>query len=311
MDCVNGLLQYFTNLEKDFHHYYVDVLRDGAEEAIHQLRLNMKKQTAFFHLLEYLDPSFSTERALEAYDQLYKKAGKVRNIQVERSIVRREEKLLKLERAFSQWLDGRARERTDQLLEYGSEFSLLPVRRLASLVRSRINFLPAEHLRDQLQAYFGQLFTAVRKQAPLALLEEAQIHPLRKLIKELFFNIHLLNSLCTKKGLTKKDIKAVDDLQHLLGQWHDSFFALARIYDGEEPCPEKMLRHLEKKRAGYLKRIQAKLDALPLMIDELEKKLNAVLLREEVALPPPTAEPPKKRKTRPSYTQLNAGERTK
>lgn len=311
MDGVYGLLQYFNKLEKEFHRYYVEVIRDGSEEAVHKLRLNMKKQTAFFHLLEYLDPSFSTERALEAYDKLYKKAGKVRNRQVEHSIARRGEKLLKLEQNFSRWLEERTDERREQLRQYGTQFTLMPVRRLASLVRNRINYLPADHLRDRLQTYFGYLFTAVRDQIPLALGEEVQLHQLRKLIKELFFNLHLLQDLCTKKVWTKKQVKPIDSLQKLLGQWHDSFFTLARIRRGEEPCPDKMLRHLEKRRTTYLKKIREKLDALPQMLDELEKKVNAALLREEVALPPPSPRPTKKSKTRPSYKQLNVGERTK
>ena len=312
MKCVDGLLEYFTELEKDFHHYYINVLQRCEEEDVHQLRLNMKRQVAFFHLLESLDPSFSTAKALEAYGKLYKKAGKVRDYQVEKKVVRREEKLLKLQHHFSDWLAEQERKRRDKLQSYETEHSLVRVHRLSKLVRNRVQYLSEETFKPSLQAYFERLFAKVREAITPENRSEAHFHELRKRIKVLFYNLELIDQLCTTTHLAKKHMKALDSLQKLLGNWHDRYFTLERIEQGQEQCPAPLKTRLEQEKADFVGRIEQRLEKVPELIDRLEASLRRLLKSEplEPSDRPKSARKPKS-KTRSSYSQMNVGEQTK
>jgi len=311
MKCVDDLLDYYTALEKNFHHYYVEVLHRCEEEDVHQLRLNMKRQVAFFHLLEFLDPTFHSSKALEAYGKLYKKAGKVRDYQVEKKVVRREEELLKLQHHFSDWLSEQERRQRDKLQSYEEEQSLLRVRRLSKLVRNRLRYLPEQEFKTMLADYFAGLFAKVREVIGPEYRSEAHFHDLRKRIKVLFYNLDLINTLCTTTQLAKKHMKSLDSFQKLLGNWHDRYFTLTRIEGGQEQCPAPLKARLEQEKAAYVTRIEQRLEKIPALIDRLEVSLRR-LLKSEPLEPSTLPRPSKpKSKTRISYSQVNVGEQTK
>ncbi len=311
MKCVEGLLEYFSELEKDFHHYYVNVLQRCEEEDVHQLRLNMKRQVAFFHLLEFLEPSFSTSKALEAYGKIYKKAGKVRDYQVEKKVVRREEELLKLQHHFSDWLAEQERKQRDKLQSYEEEHSLVRVHRLSKLVRNRLQYLPEDGFKSRLEAYFADLLAKVREIIAPEMRSEDHFHDLRKRIKVLYYNLALINSLCTKTHLAKRPMKSLDSFQKLLGNWHDRYFTLSRIEEGQEQCPEPLVARLKQEKADYAGKIERRLEKAPELVDRLEASLRRLLKTEplEPGERPRSRKP--KSKTRSSYSQVNVGERTK
>lgn len=311
MNCVDGLLNHFKELEKDFHHHYVEVMEHCEPETVHQLRLNMKRQLAFFNLLEFLDESFSTERAMEAYGKLYKKAGKVRDFQVEQSVVHHHEKELEVEREFSDWLKEKEAEERQNLQQYGLEHSLVPVRRLAHLVESRIRFLPEEGLKQRFTNYFGHLFNEIRHRAQSEERKEEMLHPLRKYVKELFYNVNMLNGLCTSKKLEKETIDALHDIQKLLGDWHDTYFTLEHMEEEQENCPGALMQKVNEERAAYVADIEQKMDRLPALADQLETQITEVLDTEPLEVSRRPARERRKGHTHPSFKQLNVDEGTK
>ncbi len=311
MNCVEGLMEYFKHLEKDFHHHYIDILQDNDEDSVHQLRVNMKRQMAFFRLLEHLDNSFSTERALEAYGNLYDLAGEVRDYEVERSIVREDEKLLQLEHRFSDWLEAQEHRQREKLKAYEAEHSLLPVRRLGYLVESRIRYLPMEGLKERFNSYFKPLFDDIRGLAGPENRSEAEFHKLRKLIKELFYNLQLISALCTVEDFKEEDVNALNDFQHLLGNWHDSYFTLSRIRKGQD-CSEALQVRLEEERVSRAQKIVERLDELIPLMNRLESQLQHLLEQEPLEHPHPSGKHKRQPgSVREAFKQWNVGERAK
>lgn len=304
-------MEYFKHLEKDFHHHYVDILQDNDEDSVHQLRVNMKRQMAFFRLLEHLDNSFSTERALEAYGNLYDKAGEVRDYEVERSIVRKDEQLLQLEHRFSDWLEEQEQRQREELKAYEAEHSLLPIRRLGYLVESRIRYLELEGIKERFRSYFKPLFDDIRELAGPENRSEAEFHKLRKRLKELFYNLQLISALCTVEDFSKLDIQTLDEFQHLLGRWHDSYFTLSRIREGQD-CPRELEKHLEEQRISRAQKIVERLDDLTPLMNRLESQLQHLLEQEPLEEPHPGGKHERQPgSVREAFKQWNVGERTK
>ena len=302
---------HFTALEKDFHRYYIDVLRRCEEEDVHQLRVNMKRQVAFFHLLEFLDGSFSTERALEAYGKLYKRAGKVRDYQVLKSVIQMEEEQLKLQHQFSEWLNEKERQQREKLTVFEEEQSMIPVRRLGKLVKNRIRFLPEQELKERLRIYFVQLFDRIRASLHPENHTEKKFHELRKRIKELFFNLNLINGICTRGKIYKRELKALDNFQKLLGQWHDRYFTLERLANEQGKCPDEVIDQMKKERLKYVRQIMGRLGKIPAMIDRLELAVGRVFEIEPIEKSPKAEGKLSGSATHPSFSQINVSEETK
>jgi hypothetical protein len=277
MTIVEKIGRYFSALEKDFHQHYNDVSHHYSDNTVHDLRVNMKRQTAFFHLLEHLDPSFSVSIALDTYGKLYKRAGKVRDFQVEKVVARKKERQLQLEHDFSNWLAEQETRQSEKLRAYEVRQSLAPVRRLALLVKNRIKYLPDKELPLMLAQYFQRLMAELR---PLfsETLEEEALHNLRKLFKVLFYNIKLLNSLKPKKKISKGEISVLDRFQRMLGKWHDLYFVIERSRgDERRPCPPELIERLEKEKKRSVRHIRKRLETIAQALDQLPKRLKEAI----------------------------------
>ena len=123
MSIVQLLSEYYQELDRGFHLYWMEVLRDYGPETVHGLRVNLKQQRAFFYMLEALAPSFSAGEAMDVFEGVYRKAGKVRDRQVERALLEKNERRLHIEHRFSAWLEEQEGRRALLLQQYESGHS--------------------------------------------------------------------------------------------------------------------------------------------------------------------------------------------
>ncbi len=275
MDATKAFMKYYADLDRRFHFFFMELLREPGPETIHDLRVNLKKQVAFFRLLEALDDSFIAEKAIDVFTEFYKKAGKVRDIQVERQVVEAEEAFLHLGRHLSLRLRREEKIRTADLQNYEREFSLEPVRALTRLVKNRLQYLPVDELSERLSDYFGCLIEQVKRTAELGERREKELHNLRKRLKELFYNLQLLDQLIPALRLEQTDEFALlEECQSMLGDWHDYDFAVNRL--AGEARPELMAR-MREDCAALHRRIREHLPALLRALPVLDRKLQGAL----------------------------------
>lgn len=268
------LRQYYEGLDRDFHQHFTDVLYREEEETVHQMRVNLKKQTSFFQLLEELDEEFSSQLAFQTLSDLYKKAGRVRNIQVERAVVSKDESRLRVDHAFSEWLLRQEEKQREKLEQFEANYSLVPVRELSRHVIDCIRVLPTRSIQQGMPRYFRKAIQRLRVDGEE--LNEAHLHDLRKGIKELYYNLLLLDLLLPQKLARKSFMRRLNKWQNLLGKWHDKDFIVRRVERKSEPCPDILLQKVEADRHMLHNQILDWSDQLPDLLNDIEAYLAKV-----------------------------------
>ena len=305
------MLEYIQQLEKEFHQSFTEVGRDAHTEAIHGLRLNLKRQRALFQLMEHLDSTFSASLAKEAYGKLYKRIGKLRNLQVEQQVIREDEELLGVEPSFSSWLAEEAEEAKAMIREYEASFSLVNVRRLFSLLRNRLYFVPAEAWKDRLNSYFSGRFSALRQYGISVPGRARDFHECRRLVKELAYNLHLIQGLCDEPGEAFSELDWLNELQQLLGAWHDRFFSLEHIHGQQPDCPPAIPAQLQAEQRVLAEQIEEQLDQLGDRVNALEAAWESLLQSQKLLAASRKPRPKPGSATHPAFGQVNVSEGTK
>ncbi len=271
------LTKYYEELERGFHLYWMEALRNYGPETAHGLRVNLKRQNAFFHLLQALYTHFSAGVAMDTFAAIYRRAGKVRNKQVERELIEKNERKLHLEHRLSVWLGEKESRRAQLLQDYESGHSMTPVRELTAEVYAVIRSLPTEGWQSRLQGYFIKLIHGIIGFMRRGDIPTEDLHDLRKFIKELFYNLELLERLVGREKLQSPALSRLDELQHLLGKWHDYDFTLLHLERKRAATDPAFQAHLERERAAFESNARARFLGLEEAMLELEEKIMAAL----------------------------------
>lgn len=267
------LSEYYQELDRGFHLYWMEVLRDYGPETVHGLRVNLKQQRAFFYLLEALTPSFSAGEALDVFEGVYRKAGKVRDRQVERALIEKNERKLHLEHRLSAWLEEQEGRRALLLQQYESGHSMLPVRELSEQVYRSVRELQEEGLEERMQVYFIKIIRGVTAFVRGDKAAGNDLHDLRKFIKELFYNLRFLQRYTGPEALQCGALVRLDELQHVLGKWHDFDFTIAHLDEKKKVVTADFRAHLEAERQTSEAEARAMFDGLEAALKELEERI--------------------------------------
>jgi CHAD domain-containing protein len=307
MNCVRCLTDYYEELEKEFHILYMEALDRFGEKTIHDMRVNMKRQTAFFRLIEALDERFSAEEAMEGFAKIYNRAGKLRNIQVERKVIARDENQLHLEKYISGWLSQREELQKEAFREYEIKHSLIPIRETGKWVKDCVARIPGEGLQGRYLQYLKKLLKKIAGEIGEEEVTEEQLHLLRKDVKEFFYNLQLADRIFDKATIGKVVYDRLNRLQTLLGDWHDHDFTLHKLLDSGIPCPTELLKKLDSDKAFFNEQLQIELASFGKLRKLTEKEIKRLFASDVLQAPAIPRHPP----VLPSFTQENVGERFK
>lgn len=311
MKCAEGLKKYFNKLNKDFHLYLVEVLEQYRETTVNDLRANLDQQMAFFRLLAALDPGFSPSLALEAYGKIYPKSGKVLDLQLATALVAASVAEVEEEKALAARLAKRAGKAREKFRQYAATHSLLPAKRLSSLIRSRLDFLPGEGLQERFSTYITRLFQSVRKTALMEETEGENFHNLQEQLTELYFNLLLILSLCSRPTeFAGRQIARLEDLRGLLPGWREVSQTLALAASGRKPWPAAVIQRLQREQVVRTARVHTLLEYLDEDLSTLEEHLQLLLANEPIegGKPAKNTESKGKKGVHSSFDQINVDE---
>lgn len=223
-------------------------------EDLHHLRLEIKKTRATVSLLSAVNKGSKIKERLAPYRALFKQAGKIRELQLHESYLKKHNILPELP-AYQKLIQAETEAELRRLMALKKDKRLL---RLANtqLVNGKERLvLDEEKLRDYLMVEQEHILHLLKKDK----LKISETHDLRKRIK----SYHFLSTLLPPK---KKRLKGLDRFQELLGKWHDY-----EVF-GEELKKAEKLKQLpgkERKRISRLTpKVIGKRNALFLKIDK-------------------------------------------
>jgi len=94
IDCFGA---YYRAQEQKIRQHFLPAVSVFDEEGIHELRVDIKRLRAFFHLISHINPIFRPEKDMQKIQKLFKSAGQIRDIHVQQELARENISSLDLE----------------------------------------------------------------------------------------------------------------------------------------------------------------------------------------------------------------------
>lgn len=180
-------------------------------KTFHKLRVEIKKLNALFDLLDCCAKNFKRNKPFRPYQKIFKQAGRIREIQIERTILEEHFTENPPIEYYNYLLNLQQNEQKlffDIIEEFFWENHKKHNRKTAKLI-TKTN-------KEKVKKYLDNQRITIKKLLQKNKLKKKQIHNLRRKLKVYRYNLGSLKF--TKRH--KKNFKT-DNFSELLGKWHD------------------------------------------------------------------------------------------
>ncbi len=191
-------------------------------EAIHKMRTSTKRLRALFQLIEFLsDEKFKARKQLKKLRQVFKHAGRIREIQIESLLVKEYE--TKLDESYPAYLEYLTRREHKEIVAFLK--SLPPIELRDQILNDEkiltvINNLNEHQLKDGANNFLRKKTAAI-----LINIEKPpsnhRIHKNRTLLKQIYYLYPILDALTDVKAIIATDAERIREIEQYLGRWHD------------------------------------------------------------------------------------------
>jgi CHAD domain-containing protein len=272
------LIRYYEHLDADLHFVFMEIQQSVTKGNLHRFRVIIKRIKAFLRLLQHLDPYFPIKSSLEDLQPLFNQAGHLRDFQIEYQLLAKEEKRLDMPAKSSAEIHREMHRQRLVFDQFEQEYSLAPIRELNSTVQSHIRHLPEEQLSNRINGYFHHRLGALSYLSEKGQEDKSVLHDLRSGIKEVVYNLQLLDTILPDKSISMDLLAPLETLQHQLGRWHDHIITRKEIQHLQHQ-PKKLKHQLKEDERQLLLQIQPELQKIPHLVGEL-------LMEIQQAIPP-------------------------
>lgn len=231
--------------------------RKFGQNRFHLLRVETKKLKAILYRMEFLLSDFDRKKFYKPFRKLFAHAGRVREIQIEKDILKTH--------GQPDFLSGYLNQLDKNIRKERSRFFKIRNLRLNSKIEKRLKKLG--HKAKEIETldsgpFIAGLFDEIKSLVGSGTLEEKSAHELRKKLKNLKYNLE-----CLEEGKFNTNHPKQEELAQLLGSWHDlvTVHQAIQIQMKEAPIPvgeqetlKKINRKIKSKAAELFKEITHK-----------------------------------------------------
>lgn len=240
MNTVQRIHHYLKEREQSIKAFLTGKKETSEAEELHHLRLEIKKTRATVSLLSAVNKGSKIKERLGPYRALFKQAGKIRELQLHESYLKKH-KILPEVPAYKKLIQAETNSELRRLMALKKDKSLLRLAKTTLVNGKEQLVLNEEKLRDHLMIEQEHILHLLKKDK----LKISETHDLRKRIK----SYHFLSTLLPPR---KKLLKGLDRFQELLGKWHDY-----EVF-GEELKKAEKLKQLPVKERRRISRLKPK-----------------------------------------------------
>ncbi|MBN2173194.1 MAG: CHAD domain-containing protein [Bacteroidales bacterium] len=210
-------LEHKTIFEENFN----IVLQSFDMEAIHKMRTTTKRLRALFQLIQFLSPEqFKAKKQLKNVRQVFKHAGKIREVQIEQELLILHKNLSDDSfEAYIEYLKQREHREISAFLK-----SIPAVSKRGKIlddekILSTIDSIP-ENTKNEAQRFIDWKAGQIHKLNNLPV-SDHRIHRNRTYIKQLYYLFDILTYLTGQDKILNKNSEQLRDIEQLIGSWHD------------------------------------------------------------------------------------------
>ncbi len=178
------------------------------DEDYHKLRVEIKKLKALAGFIEFFHKSFKRKTHFKPFKKIFKQAGKIRELQLEASFLKKHNPLF-----IEEYIQSLLNKIEKQKKKFPPLISKKTKRKLKRVIREIESSLEQTTAEDVINFKKNER-EKIRQLTQQLPLKPANAHRLRKILKEDFYNRKRLEQPSPK-------IQAEDNFLELLGKWHD------------------------------------------------------------------------------------------
>lgn len=231
-------------------------------DDFHKLRVEIKKLKAQFKLVNFCSKKFEWKKHFKSFQSIFQQAGKVRELQVEATALKK----YAISKGLKKYVENLKKDKQKEMFVFllminkGLRIRLKKSKKMVLSLIETINKKDAEKYLNRKRKQIKNLISGNQ-------LKIKEVHELRKLIKEFYYNIKSLNF---SKQI--KLLKETEAFQNILGKWHDC--EIIKQHLNEAMVDKTVMGPSEIKQ---IKRIKVKLSA---DCEILFKKINTAINKE-------------------------------
>ena len=263
-----SLLHYYDRCFNSFCKNYRKPKLRLSKKIIHQLRVDIKYIRTIYHLLKALskENTISNDKQIIAFDKLFNAAGKVREEQVNLSLLEKYKFASSLS-LFKKYLIRRKRSALRKLHKTLHDFNVTHGR--ISIEKSKQSE-PTDYLTEnvtQTQSFIQKEIKKIKKLYPE--FSAKNLHDIRKELKELNYSIIYLTEVLPNHKYLKLSEK-IKSIELLIGSWHNRIMfqgSIEEFLTRDESFPEilmlkELIRNIKRANKKSIKMIDKKLGKL-------------------------------------------------
>jgi CHAD domain-containing protein len=223
-----GLRKYFDSRRETFGTALEAARLYYAVEGIHDLRVEIKRLRALYKMVEFIAPSFESKRSAAPLKDLFRSAGRLRDIDIQQAIVLPYLERLDLREYFNHL--------KQQELGLRKSFAgLAGPRYMKSLVvnEARISETLAVatplHMQKQMRKRIRKLTGKLDRLIGQSHLKNDDLHATRKVSKELRYALDMWQHCYGRLPAAESTSERLKEAYNALGEWHDATLTMASV----------------------------------------------------------------------------------
>jgi len=186
---------------------------------IHKLRVEIKKMDSLFDLLRFCLKDFKYKKTFHPFHSITKKAGKIRDIQIEETLIKKQDLQKSLSTYLKELREKKRMEKEAFVSSIDDTFKSV-IRDKFKETKNNIIKLSSNDVKN----YFDDRRKNFRKILNSNTLQEHQIHELRKQLKAYYYNRRIfpkIHRVPRNKVLTQ--------MMEISGKWHDNQIVIKHL----------------------------------------------------------------------------------
>lgn len=201
-----------------------------SNEHIRRVRVGIKRWRTLYELVRVLMPHhFPPNKVERSVHRLFKRAGNVRDCQLNRQLVAGLDLPAKLEKKVQRFFKEQGRKARKRLKKDIEALHPKRVRTISRRIEQLVPAISPEQVSRQLRHFMNHEVLAIESlQRPDASPE--QLHSIRKHLKSLIEVGNVILSITPDKSLTRL-IQRAKNRQRQLGNWHDQVSLIEQLKD--------------------------------------------------------------------------------
>ncbi|MBN2175591.1 MAG: CHAD domain-containing protein [Bacteroidales bacterium] len=219
----NRIEKYFIKQLTAFEKNFKKSKKEFDIEAIHEMRLSIKRTKALFLFFEYIDPdNFNARNEFKSIKHLFKMAGNIRDIQVQIRLVKNIRKGGK--NKYKPYIKHLRAKETEAIVIFNKEVKeslhqevITNQDKILNVLREVTN---EERIREKTITLLNDKISHIDKLRK-DLGKEENIHEIRTTIKQIQYLFAFTKKYVSKKLFLQLSKKKLKKIENIFGDWHD------------------------------------------------------------------------------------------